>query len=174
VARGGAPAEAELAVIASRAAEETYAVIKERATTYQADVEGLLADRRILLAAVAERDGLIHDLLLDSEAFRLGREDMRREAVARLHEAAEGLAPLPNSGLAIADALLVMARLIEGGRPADPLPPSELRAENARLREALGRIAAGAAGPAGVVGVAQTLAECRAVAALALGEDARR
>ena len=92
-----------------------------------------------LLAAVEERDAIIHDLQLDGEAYRLGRATELGGVLATLkHLREEYTLPLPRNTLG--DAIEVV-RTRHDIAPQDPLPPDRARAEIDRLRGVLERIA---------------------------------
>jgi hypothetical protein len=93
-----------------------------------------------LLAAVEERDAVIHDLQLDSEAYRLGRATELGGVLATL----EHLRDEQRENSSRWEALAQAAHLIRTRHEltaAEPLPPDRARAEIDRLRGVLERIA---------------------------------
>lgn len=108
-----------------------------------------------LVAALEERDNLIHDLQQDSNAYHLGRASAFREVLDALREyrgkqIAEDRAPgrVPEKSELLGriqashqliDAVLTLASLHPGERPP-ALPPDEVRARAARIEEALRKI----------------------------------
>lgn len=113
-------------------------------------VRNLLPD---LLDAIAERDGIIHDMMQDDGAFHRGRESTFGEVLAMLRAARGEATRLAEedslSGVKLGrvqqaettiESTLHLAGLNNGEKPP-ALPPDAVRLENARLRRALERIA---------------------------------
>ncbi len=130
------PSEAELAAIKARVdGSDGWAVTandgpcdKQWAVSWPEGavlVRHAHADLTALLAAVFERDGVIHDMQQESWAYGQGVEDGRRELWGGLR---------PDDKAFYRDQVL-----LEFDRS---LPPDAVRAENARLRAALGRVLA--------------------------------
>ena len=101
-----------------------------------------------LLAAVEERDGIIHDLQLDSEAFRAGQR-CECERVLNLLDALDRSAKHDYTRIYRDTAIGQVTDFIRHSNPAlpsqAPLPPDRARAEIGRLRRVLGEIASAAA-----------------------------
>ena len=123
-----------------------------------------LADSRetvaALLGAVAERDGVIHDLQLDSEAYRLGRATELGGVLATLAHLRDEQRENSSRWEALAQAAHLI-RTRHELTAAEPLPPDRARAEIDRQRRVLAAIASAAA---------DDLPEVAAMAREALGE----
>ena len=92
-----------------------------------------------LLAAVAERDAVIHDLQMDSEAYRMGRATELGEVLDTLERLRDEHTCSQYWHLLNRAISSVCTR--HDIAPQDPLPPDRARAEIDRLRGVLERIA---------------------------------
>lgn len=93
-----------------------------------------------LLAEVEERDAVIHDLQLDSEAYRLGRATELGGVLATLAHLRDEQRENSSRWEALAQAAHLI-RTRHELTAAEPLPPDRARAEIDRLRGVLERIA---------------------------------
>ena len=113
-----------------------------------------------LMAAVEERDAIIHDLQLDGEAYRLGRATELGGVLATLEHLRDEHGYGTGRRLPLVNAIHIV-RTRHSIAPQDPLPPDRARAEIDRQRRVLAAIASAAA---------DDLPEVAAMAREALGE----